>query len=72
MKGIKMPTTGTLFDFYIDPETHKWEPWTKRVQKFEYDPDIPLQVSWCSLLFALLHIVLRNLLRESTTIIHTD
>ncbi|XP_067673689.1 dynein beta chain, ciliary-like [Haliotis asinina] len=42
-KTIKFPSAGTVFDYYIDPETKKFEPWTKRVPKFEYDPDIPMQ-----------------------------
>ena len=33
-----------MFDYYIDPETHKFEPWNKMVPKFELDPDMPLQV----------------------------
>ncbi|KAJ8313224.1 hypothetical protein KUTeg_009222, partial [Tegillarca granosa] len=42
---VKFPTQGTIFDYYIDPETKKFEPWTKKVQKFELDPDVPLQAS---------------------------
>lgn len=52
MKSVKFPTTGTVFDYYIDPETKKFEPWTKRVVPFEFDPSIPLQV--------LHHLLLRN------------
>lgn len=44
-KTIKFPTAGTVFDYYIDPETKKFEPWTKKVPKFEFDPELPLQVS---------------------------
>ena len=44
-KTIKFPAQGTVFDYYIDPETHKFEPWNKMVQKFELDPDMPLQVN---------------------------
>ena len=43
-KTIKFPSAGTVFDYFIDPETKKFEHWTKKVPKFEYDPDIPLQV----------------------------
>lgn len=43
-KTIKFPSQGTVFDYYIDPETKKFEPWSKMVPKFEMDPDIPLQV----------------------------
>ncbi|KAF5902959.1 dynein heavy chain 9, axonemal, partial [Clarias magur] len=42
-KTIKFPSQGTVFDYYIDPETKKFEPWSKMVPKFEMDPDIPLQ-----------------------------
>lgn len=43
-KTIKFPSQDTVFDYYIDPETKKFEPWSKIVPKFEMDPDIPLQV----------------------------
>ncbi|GAA6104763.1 dynein heavy chain 9, axonemal [Tachysurus ichikawai] len=42
-KTIKFPSQGTVFDYYIDPETKKFEPWSKMVPKFKMDPDIPLQ-----------------------------
>jgi dynein heavy chain len=44
-KIVKFPSQGTVFDYFIDPESKKFEPWTKKVPKFEMDPDIPLQVS---------------------------
>ncbi|KAK6170907.1 hypothetical protein SNE40_019193 [Patella caerulea] len=44
-KTIKFPHQGTVFDYYIDSETKKFELWTKRVQPFELDPDIPLQAA---------------------------
>ena len=34
-----------MFDYYIDTESKKFEPWIKRVEVFELDSDIPLQVS---------------------------
>ena len=43
-KTIKFPSAGTVFDYYIDPNTHKFETWTKMVTKFELDPELPLQV----------------------------
>lgn len=43
-KTIKFPSQGTVFDYCIDPDTKKFEPWSKMVPKFEMDPDIPLQV----------------------------
>ncbi|KAJ8682461.1 hypothetical protein QAD02_018253 [Eretmocerus hayati] len=42
-KQIKFPSPGTVFDFYIDPETKTFVPWTQRLPKFELDPDLPLQ-----------------------------
>ncbi|XP_067860408.1 dynein axonemal heavy chain 9-like [Heptranchias perlo] len=42
-KTIKLPSQGTVFDYYIDPETKKFEPWSKLIPKFELDPDVPLQ-----------------------------
>ena len=44
LKAVKFPTAGTIFDYYIDPESKKFEPWTRKVLKFEYDADQPLQV----------------------------
>ncbi|NXI37002.1 DYH9 protein, partial [Galbula dea] len=42
-KTIKFPSQGTVFDFYIDPETKKFEPWSKLLPQFEFDPEMPLQ-----------------------------
>ncbi|KAI5645013.1 dynein heavy chain and region d6 of dynein motor domain-containing protein [Phthorimaea operculella] len=42
-KHIKFPPGGTVFDFYIDPETKQFAPWTEKIPKFELDSDIPLQ-----------------------------
>ena len=44
-KTIKFPSAGTVFDYYIDPESKKFEPWTMRVPKFELDPEVPLQAA---------------------------
>ncbi|XP_075415820.1 dynein axonemal heavy chain 17 [Tenrec ecaudatus] len=44
-KTIKLPSQGTVFDYYIDPDTKKFLPWTDKVPTFELDPDIPLQAS---------------------------
>lgn len=43
-KQIKFPTTGNVFSFFIDPETKKFLPWSEKVEAFELDPDLPLQV----------------------------
>ncbi|XP_063817028.1 dynein axonemal heavy chain 9 isoform X3 [Pseudophryne corroboree] len=42
-KTIKFPSQGTVFDYYIDSESKKFEPWSKLIPKFEYDPEMPLQ-----------------------------
>ncbi|XP_034234645.1 dynein beta chain, ciliary [Thrips palmi] len=44
-KTVKYPTQGTVFDYFIDPETKQWAPWSERVPKFELDPDMPLQAA---------------------------
>ncbi|XP_032136134.1 dynein heavy chain 9, axonemal isoform X1 [Sapajus apella] len=42
-KTVKFPSQGTIFDYYIDPETKKFEPWSKLIPRFEFDPEMPLQ-----------------------------
>nr|KAF6455667.1 dynein axonemal heavy chain 17 [Rousettus aegyptiacus] len=44
-KTIKFPSQGTIFDYYLDPDTKKFLPWTDKVPSFELDPDVPLQAS---------------------------
>lgn len=44
-KTVKFPSQGTIFDYYIDPETKKFEPWSRLIPQFEFDPEMPLQVS---------------------------
>ncbi|KAM6297472.1 dynein axonemal heavy chain 17 [Aegotheles albertisi] len=44
-KTIKFPAQGTVFDYYIDPETKKFVLWAEKVPKFELDPEVPLQAS---------------------------
>ena len=43
-KSIKFPSTGTVFDFYIDNESKTLEPWTKLIPKFSFNSELPLQV----------------------------
>lgn len=42
-KTIKFPSVGTVFDYYIDQESHKFIPWVEMVPKFSFDPEMPLQ-----------------------------
>ncbi|NWW79259.1 DYH17 protein, partial [Climacteris rufus] len=44
-KTIKFPNQGSIFDYYIDPETKKFNPWDERVPEFELDPEVPLQAA---------------------------
>ncbi|KAI9536418.1 Dynein heavy chain 9, axonemal, partial [Dissostichus eleginoides] len=43
-KSIKFPSQGTMFDYYIDPHSKKFDPWSKMVPKFEMETETPLQV----------------------------
>ncbi|XP_054265094.1 dynein beta chain, ciliary-like [Macrosteles quadrilineatus] len=42
-KAVKFPSAGHVFNYFIDPETKRFLPWTEKVAKFELDTDIPLQ-----------------------------
>ncbi|NXU85060.1 DYH17 protein, partial [Xiphorhynchus elegans] len=44
-KTVKFPSHGTIFDYYIDPETKTFKPWDERVPEFELDPEVPLQAA---------------------------
>ena len=44
-KTVKFPSAGTVFDYCIDNVSHKFMPWSEKVPKFEFDPDMPLHVS---------------------------
>ncbi|XP_063046887.1 dynein axonemal heavy chain 11 [Engraulis encrasicolus] len=43
MRAVKFPSQGSVFDFYIDPETNKFTPWSENTSPFELEPDVPLQ-----------------------------
>ncbi|KAG5833962.1 hypothetical protein ANANG_G00281510 [Anguilla anguilla] len=43
MRSVKFPSQGTVFDYFIDPDTNKFAPWSDRIPSFELEPDIPLQ-----------------------------
>ena len=45
-KAVKFPATGgTVFDFYVDGETRRFEPWSNKVIPFDLDPLQPLQAA---------------------------
>uniref|UniRef100_A0A3Q1K2D2 Dynein axonemal heavy chain 11 n=1 Tax=Anabas testudineus TaxID=64144 RepID=A0A3Q1K2D2_ANATE len=43
MRAAKFPSQGTVFDYFIDPETKKFTPWSEKMVPFELEPDVPLQ-----------------------------
>ncbi|XP_078394996.1 dynein axonemal heavy chain 11-like [Cetorhinus maximus] len=43
MKAVKLPSQGTVFDYYLDPETKKFIPWSEKIPAFEMEADDPLQ-----------------------------
>lgn len=43
MKTEKLPTQGTVFDYYLDHETKEFLPWADIVPKFELESNTPLQ-----------------------------
>ncbi|XP_070518395.1 dynein beta chain, ciliary [Cardiocondyla obscurior] len=42
-KTVKFPSGGTVFNYFIEPETKKFIPWTEKIVSYELDSDIPLQ-----------------------------
>lgn len=44
MRAVKFPSQGTVFDYFIDSETKKFTPWSEKMEPFELEPDVPLQV----------------------------
>lgn len=45
MKTVKLPTQGTVFDYYLDPQTRRFLPWADTVPQFEMEICKPLLVS---------------------------
>ncbi|XP_061694561.1 dynein axonemal heavy chain 11 [Syngnathoides biaculeatus] len=43
MRAVKFPSQGTVFDYFIDPETKKFIPWSEKKVPFELELDVPLQ-----------------------------
>ncbi|XP_078721925.1 dynein axonemal heavy chain 11 [Lampetra fluviatilis] len=43
MKTVKLPSQGTVFDYFIDPASRRFLPWSERVGSFDRDPERPLQ-----------------------------
>uniref|UniRef100_A0A667Y5V4 Dynein axonemal heavy chain 11 n=1 Tax=Myripristis murdjan TaxID=586833 RepID=A0A667Y5V4_9TELE len=42
MKAVKLPAQGTVFDYYLDPLTKRFLPWSDTVPPFEANCDTPL------------------------------
>ncbi|KAM4600952.1 dynein axonemal heavy chain 11 [Polymixia lowei] len=45
MKTVKLPAQGTVFDYYLDPLTRRFLPWSDTVPAFQTEPDAPLQAA---------------------------
>ncbi|XP_074510014.1 dynein axonemal heavy chain 11 [Sebastes fasciatus] len=43
MKTVKLPAPGTVFDYYLDPQSRRFMPWTDTVPPFEMETFTPLQ-----------------------------
>ncbi|XP_061653101.1 dynein axonemal heavy chain 11 [Phyllopteryx taeniolatus] len=43
MRAVKFPSQGTIFDYFIDPETKRFIPWSEKKVPFELELDVPLQ-----------------------------
>ncbi|KAL7886390.1 hypothetical protein AOLI_G00041110 [Acnodon oligacanthus] len=48
MKSVKLPAHGSVFDFYLDPQTRRFSLWSDKVPSFQMEPDIPLQAALVS------------------------
>lgn len=44
MKTVKLPAQGTVFDYYLDPQTRRFLPRSDTVPPFETETCTPLQV----------------------------
>lgn len=44
MKSIKLPAHGSVFDYYLDPQSRRFLPWTEKIPSFHMEPDKSLQV----------------------------
>ncbi|XP_062482469.1 dynein axonemal heavy chain 17 isoform X3 [Pezoporus occidentalis] len=44
-KTIKFPSQGTIFDYFIHPESKRFTLWSEKVPEFDLNPDVPLQAS---------------------------
>ncbi|UJR10317.1 hypothetical protein I4U23_014523 [Adineta vaga] len=42
-KTIKFPLHGTIFDYTIDSQTKRFEPWSKLLDETHFDPELPIQ-----------------------------
>nr|XP_029133801.1 dynein heavy chain 11, axonemal-like [Labrus bergylta] len=43
MKTVKLPAQGTVFDYYLEPQTKRFLPWSDTVPPFEMETCVPLQ-----------------------------
>lgn len=57
MRAVKFPSQGTVFDYFVDPNTKKFTHWSENTPSFELEADIPLQVVNRSLTVPLLLVI---------------
>ncbi|KAL6109087.1 dnah11 [Pungitius sinensis] len=43
MKTVKLPAQGTVFDYYLEPQTRRFLPWSDNVPPLEMETSTPLQ-----------------------------
>ena len=51
-KTIRFPPHGTVFDYFIEAQSKRFEPWSKHIDKIHFDPDLPVQV--CFLVYVVI------------------
>jgi len=44
-KTVTFPKSGTVYDWYIDPQQKKWCPWADKIPNFEYNPEEPVSAA---------------------------
>jgi dynein heavy chain, axonemal len=47
-RSVRFPSHGTIFDYSIDSQTKRFEPWSKLVDDVTFDADQPVQVWFLS------------------------
>ncbi len=40
--SVKMPGKGTVYDYFVNPKTGKFQPWAELVTDVSYDSNVPM------------------------------